>query len=146
MNVTLSKSAWHFRLQRFSFGSIYVYDNWIEDRSFCQYIMWTTLALILFPISALGSTVPYVNSGEFFDSRRYKSNFETGTILFARLFCASILITIFIMCFIVIGSVKIVLFVLTLTSTVLVYKTSDLWMSYAESVKKRICPVIKWKE
>lgn len=159
MGVHLSKSAWHYRLQKYAYGKN------PETFNFCPYFWWTVLAFLFLPTAMLGGlTAPYLDNhytpnvygsnGTRYDGTRDESNIDVGykTIMLA-LFAALVLglvgsffylITLVLMApkgvLVLLGSIGLIALL-----GALVY-TSGFWMTYLFAIKDKVCPIITWSE
>ena len=155
MGVRLSRSAWHYRLQKYAYG------REPEAFNFCPYFWSTILALVFLPTSLLGKMLsPYVDDhfedgrGYRYDGTRNQSNLEIGVwssfVTFVTLLGLN-----------AVGCIIFILFTLVMTpggalALFLVggglalawglFYTFDFWSEYLIAFKDSVCPIITWRE
>jgi hypothetical protein len=153
MNVTLSKTAWHARLQTFVYGNA-------DLNNLCPYFWRTIGAVIFLPAAWLGSiTKPHIYPDDFLPEaerrwgHRQHSNLDAGItsgfISFGTLAvtaCAIFLLWALIQA--VVGGFALTLLAIAASCAALfgLYHSADIWWPWLVAKKDAVCPVISWQE
>lgn len=150
MGVKLSKSAWHSKLQTFTFG-----ENQ-ERPDFCSYFWITVFAMLFSPVAAAGKIVrPFLERDRDWGSfQKRQSNLMFGAqlswfalvaggLIFAILFVLFALVELFLTP----GVLLVLGVVLAMTLPVIfLVLTRNFWLTYLIAAKDKVCPLITWKD
>lgn len=154
MNVIFSNNAWHYRLQEFVFGKIYLNDQgssyyYPKKSNLCPYFWTTVFALFFLPLALLGSFKRDLDY--HYNRSNAESGFERSMAGLLIAFGIAIVGAVIYACaqiFILLGLFYIfAIAIVSLCIGLIIYSLSfsgDLWIPYVQSVKGKVCPKITW--